>query len=327
MNFILTFIIVGFSLLSFSGCGGGGGGSASGTTNIGLPAGSAQTTASNTNQSVLNIVQRSSAFFGSAPSASVQRIAYPKLSKDDPRALILKAFGFSVPNRSNNPTARKSISRAISVADQGNIFVVTDDQSPTYRLVYSITYFNSQGTTLSRAQSDQASRIDISVSGYETIDTVRYSYSNTNLSFNDLGGGIWSLSGSGNIGGNDGTSYAMTISSLLISESTLEPSGGTISIAGNDGSDQVDVTVTFQSGSDPLIEVRRSGEVVSSNSVALPSVTVNGGATSFNLNSAALTHPLIGDMLDGKEKTFSGSLTYNGTTEPFSLSFQKSSTV
>ena len=87
------------------------------------------------------------------------------------------------------------------------------------------------------------------------------------------------------------------------------------------------VTSTFQTNGVPIIEVQDSGVLVESQVVAFPTVTANNGAAIFESNSALITHPFIGDMVQGGTKVYTGSVQVGLDVEPIAVSISKSNSL
>ena len=314
------------------GCGGGTSTSSSGTTvNTGLPVAQAQSKATATNQAVLNLVQNTSPFLEAPPSASsIQRIHTIVDDSKKLKVIAMKtAFGIPMSRRKSARSIQKS--KGFSSSNNQGTYTVrvfdTDSVSTAFDLNLNMTFKKASGQIILDENFTDLHRIDFTVSGYETIDGIRFNYTNASFFSTLLSSTSFSLAGSGTISTSDGGSFSLNVSGISVSLSTGRVTGGQIVIAGNDGEKNIQVTSTFQTNGVPIVEVQDSGNVVSSQAAELPNVTINNGAVTFASTSALITHPYIGDLVTGGTKVYSGYFQTNTETIPISGTISKSNAI
>lgn len=316
----ILFAIITSLLISGCGGGGGGGGAATAAVAAGLPVAQAQAQASTMNTSVVNSANRAFSFLTSSPSASVS-----KINQGNDAALIQntlsKAFKTQFKAVGN---VRKSSNFVVS--EQNNVYTVQESSGNDFDITLTLRYRDINGATIPGAQAETANSVEVSFAGFEVIDGVRLNYQGVNYTFTKAGNDL-TLTGGGAFSTSTGLSFTLNSNNVILDGATLLPKSGSTVLTGTDGDSNVTVTSNFQANGAPVVTVQEEGAIVSSTAVPLQTVSLNNGTLSFQSNSAVIRHPYIGDMLDGKTKTYVGSLTVGNQTVPVNMTIQKTSSV
>jgi hypothetical protein len=320
------------------GCGGGtdsnSSGGVVGATGSGsnLPLAQAQSKGSASNQAVLNLVQNTSSFLGAPPSSNSKlKVTRQYGSLEKLHKLSVKmAFGLPMAKEKSTYGIPKAKGFVAPLSNNGTYTIHaydTDSSITAFDLNFTITFRTATGTAILGDDFSALQRADFTVSGYETFDSVRYNYSNANFTISLLSSTSFTMSGAGNVTSSDGSNFHMTVSGINADLSTGKVTGGQVKLTGNDGEKDIVVTSTFQTNGVPIIEVQDSGVLVESQVVAFPTVTANNGAAIFESNSALITHPFIGDMVQGGTKVYTGSVQVGLDVEPIAVSISKSNSL
>ncbi|MCO4782093.1 MAG: hypothetical protein KC646_07170 [Candidatus Cloacimonetes bacterium] len=305
------------------GCGGGSGGSSttasSTNSSVGLPVALAQGNAQASNGAMINSIQRVSSFAGVVPQASKSKVVNVKNQYLD----LLKKSLFQ---GSSQKSSSKAVSKAIS--ESNGVYTISESNSSQgYDINLTLRYYDAQSNLLTGANVVNAKRINANLSGYETVDNIKLTYSSFTLNRVDNGNTTSTISGNASISGSNNTTFALNMNNLLVSNTTALITSGSIEMSGADTTNVVTVTSTFQNNGTPIVTVKENSQQYSSQSLALPSITVNNGQTTFNSNSSMITHPFIGDTLSGNANVFDTSISGGGLSFTGTATINKTNTI
>ncbi|MCJ8346906.1 hypothetical protein MJH12_15290, partial [bacterium] len=258
-------------------------------------------------------------FSGVVPQASKLRVSSKNQAYFN---LLKKSFGV----RGANYSSSKTLSKAISVSN--GVYTITESNvAQGYDISLSLRYFDANNQLLTGNNVVNANKLSANLSGYETIDGIKLTYDSFSMDHVKNGNATSTITGSASISASNNTTFTLSMNNLIVSDSTSLITSGSIEMTGSDTTKVVTVTSTFQASGIPVVTVKENNQQISSVSLELASVTVNNGQTVFKSNSAMITHPFIGDILDGNSKSYDTIVSGGGTVLQGTVTVNKTNTI